>query len=324
MKTLPERTQAADAVNMSECWDAVAPDTGGEETLTHFTWCKVGLLTVDDVRCDPGCKTVGSVSFRMSMMGMGNQGSSATEDRKVRIWVMLDQARISTPPPNMSRQLRFVPECSTTNNKKMRVARVKGSNIADSSKWQYLNAEKSAWMYGETEGNDLTNGIANEYSVTPHKGNFILVSQDSTEAFSGKIRMWHGCDPYGPFASWVGHDVVYQMPEPGPYGTCEDGRCFSYNAHAHPSLSSGDRWTLSYNVNNFDTRVSTEGAHFRDPTIYRPRFVSFKLVSTGTLRSQAKLSYSAGGSSNAAASPCRPKEPPIAGTFAMKAGTPCP
>jgi hypothetical protein len=209
-------------------------------------------------------------------------------------------------------------------NKKMRVARVKGSNIADSSKWQYLNTEKSAWMYGETEGNDLTNGIANEYSVTPHKGNFVLVSQDSTEAFSGKIRMWHGCDPYGPFASWVGHDVVYQMPEPGPYGTCEDGRCFSYNTHVHPSLSSGDRWTLSYNVNNFDTRVSAEGAHFRDPTIYRPRFVSFKLVSTGTLRSQAKLSYSAGGSSNTAASPCRPKEPPIAGTFTMKAGTRCP
>ncbi|MGW9301443.1 NucA/NucB deoxyribonuclease domain-containing protein [Streptomyces cyaneofuscatus] len=783
VKTLPQRTRAADAVNMSECWDAMAPSTGGEDTLSHFTWCKVGLFTAEDVRCDPSCKTVGSVSFRMSMMGMGNQGASATEDRKIRVWVMLDEAAISAPPPDLTKRLRFAPACSTTNskttctpgpetgdtftlgewsrfgglstnidftlppgtatdterlaygdfaltskvlgnpintdsqirgpesgfrcdsspsvnyhgcvfpdvisqfwlkatpdvieeanhvwkaqnqsdltlpispvgksipgsrktgqplerlthaaskkanndksarycreywgrgysqgntkqcdeypfqstwqgssvggsstkhfsvevidreqnrvggehlnafynsqriieqdkfyvdvlaadgspyqgagvpsgvaapvqysscenstlveakqvetaaypqdvfnkyasttargwtggdstysvtlpdgrrlwlfsdtwlgplkadgtrptdapfinssivsqvgdnletitggttssptalmsppedshwywlgdalvadvagkkklqvvfhewykfgadawdfgfyralvatfdpgdlsspesiaplpskadvqwgaavmspeqsddgytyiygvndapvNKKMRVARVKGSNIADAGKWQYLNAEKGAWMYGETEGNDITAGIANEYSVTPHNGNFILVSQDSTEAFSGKIRMWQGCDPYGPFGSWVGHDEVYRMPEPGPYGTCEDGKCFSYNAHVHPSLASGDRWTLSYNVNNFDTTVSPEGAHFRDPTIYRPRFVSFKLISTGTLRSKAKLSYSASSPSRAPAFACRPNLPPIAGTFSMKAGPPC-
>lgn len=207
-------------------------------------------------------------------------------------------------------------------NKKMRVARVKGSNIADADKWEYLNSEKSSWMYGESEGDDATVGIANEYSVTPYKGNYVLVSQDSTEGFSGKIRMWTGCDPFGPFGSWEGHDVVYRMPEPGPYGTCEDGKCFSYNAHVHPSLASGDRWTLSYNVNNFDNRVVPDGAHYRDPTIYRPRFVSFKLVSTNTLRSEAKLRYHAA-SPKAGAPPCRPDRP-RAGTLALSTGRPCP
>ncbi|MFD9909390.1 hypothetical protein [Streptomyces sp. NPDC059063] len=183
-------------------------------------------------------------------------------------------------------------------NKGMRVARVKGTNVADASKWQYLNGATRNWMYGETEGDDTTIGIANEYSVTPHKGSFVLVSQDSTEAFSGKIRMWTGCDPYGPFGSWVDHDEVYRMPEGGPipFGDCvagqEDGKCFSYNAHVHPSLATGDRWTLSYNVNNFDNRVAPDGAHYRDPTIYRPRFVSFKLVSTNVHRADAKLRYS--------------------------------
>ncbi|WP_405656633.1 hypothetical protein [Streptomyces sp. RK9] len=212
-------------------------------------------------------------------------------------------------------------------NKGMRVARVKGTNIADADKWQYLNSARNQWMYGETEGDNTTIGIANEYSITPHKGSFVLVSQDSTEAFSGKIRMWTGCDPYGPFGSWEGHDEVYRMPEGGPvpFGDCvagqEDGRCFSYNAHVHPSLATGDRWTLSYNVNNFDTNVTPDGAHYRDPTIYRPRFVSFKLVSTNVRRADAKLRYST--VPKQAAAPCRPEHRPRAGVFAMTRGQPC-
>ncbi|UGY93042.1 hypothetical protein [Streptomyces gobiensis] len=121
------------------------------------------------------------------------------------------------------------------------------------------------------------NGVANEYSVTPWNGGYIGISQDSTEAFSGKIRIWHGCAPYGPFGATIGQDQVYRMPEPGPWGSYGDGNIISYNAHAHPSLQSGDRWTLSYNVNSMDNRVSAEGAHYRDPRIYKPRFVSFRI-----------------------------------------------
>ncbi|MGW4177071.1 hypothetical protein [Streptomyces rubiginosohelvolus] len=134
----------------------------------------------------------------------------------------------------------------------------------------------------------MLSGIANEYSVTPWNGDFALVNQDTTAAFSAKICVWTGCDPYGPFSYWAGHDQVYYTPEAGPYGTYgEEGQAYAYNAHVHPALASGDTWTLSYNVNSFDSRVSTDGAHYRDPSIYKPRFVSFRLVESSTLRSSS-------------------------------------
>jgi hypothetical protein len=33
----------------------------------------------------------------------------------------------------------------------------------------------------------------------------------------------------------------------------------------------------SYNVNSMDTRVSPDGDHYRDPSIYRPRLFRFTL-----------------------------------------------
>ncbi|WP_369240345.1 hypothetical protein AB5J56_39495 [Streptomyces sp. R21] len=156
-------------------------------------------------------------------------------------------------------------------NKKMRIARVAGSDLSQTDQWQYLNTDQQAWMRGETEATDALSGIANEYSVTPWHGDFALVSQDTTEAFSARIRVWSGCDPYGPFAFWVDHDQVYYTPEAGPYGTYgEEGKAFTYNAHVHPTLASGDTWTLSYNVNSFDSRVSHDGAHYRAPASTNP------------------------------------------------------
>ncbi|MFF0449007.1 hypothetical protein ACFYT4_21800 [Streptomyces sp. NPDC004609] len=163
-------------------------------------------------------------------------------------------------------------------NKKMRVARVKGADLSKADEWQFFDMQEGSWMRGERDGANSLTGIANEYSVTPWNGGFVLVSQDSTEAFSGKIRIWHSCSPYGPFASAVDRDLVYRMPEPGAWGSYGDADIFSYNAHVHASLQQGDRWTLSYNVNSMDNRVVPEAAHYRDPGIYKPRFVSFRLV----------------------------------------------
>ncbi|MFW6724787.1 DUF5005 domain-containing protein [Streptomyces sp. MAR4 CNY-716] len=162
-------------------------------------------------------------------------------------------------------------------DKKMRIARVKGSDL--SNDWQYFNGVFGNWMKGETEATDWTNGVSNEYSVTPWRGDYVLISQDSREAFSNKIRIAHGCDPYGPFTYRLGdEDVIYEMPETGIFGDYLDPWVFAYNAHAHPTLQSGDKWTLSYNVNHFDTTVAPGGAHYRAPSIYKPRFVSFTLT----------------------------------------------
>jgi hypothetical protein len=65
------------------------------------------------------------------------------------------------------------------------------------------------------------------------------------------------------------------------------GPGFTYNAHVYPALTSGDTWTLSCNVNSFDSRVSEARAHHRDPSIHKSRFVSFRLAESGTPRSSS-------------------------------------
>ncbi|MCT2590921.1 hypothetical protein LHJ74_13545 [Streptomyces sp. N2-109] len=167
-------------------------------------------------------------------------------------------------------------------HKKMRVARVKGTDLTKTYKWVFLNKEKNAWMGEEAQGSNIITGVANEFSVTKWHGSFVLVSQDTTEAFSRKVRLWAACDPYTGFGHIPGKEIIYETPETGLWGSYGDGLIYAYNAHVHDTLGSGDRWTLSYNVNSLDTTVGKDGAHYRDPSIYKPRFVSFTLVPTGS------------------------------------------
>jgi hypothetical protein len=45
---------------------------------------------------------------------------------------------------------------------------------------------------------------------------------------------------------------------------------------------------LSYNVNSFDNSVSPTGTHYRDPSVYKPRFISFLLVPSTTVTRSSK------------------------------------
>ncbi|WP_051866442.1 hypothetical protein [Streptosporangium roseum] len=151
-------------------------------------------------------------------------------------------------------------------NKQMRVARVKGNDLRV-GRWQYL----TPWGWTEVEDHaaDTLAGIANEYSVTPWKGQFLLLSQDSTEAFSGQINAFTSCDPFDGFTNKTS---VYRMPEPGPLGSYLDPDIISYNPHVHYEQSTEGSLLISYNVNSMDNRVQPDADHYRDPGIYRPRF----------------------------------------------------
>lgn len=174
-------------------------------------------------------------------------------------------------------------------NKKMRVARVKGTDLT--GKWEYLNPGAGGWMRSEKQAANVYTGIANEYSVTPWYGGFMVVSQSSREAFSGEIKAAVSCSPHGIFQL---ETDVFRMPEPGPWGSYAGktaGTIISYNAHVHSSMLNGGAgpYTLSYNVNSMDSRVSSSADHYRDPGIYKPRFISFSMTPTGgTLRSTGK------------------------------------
>ncbi|WP_157855976.1 hypothetical protein [Streptomyces aureocirculatus] len=167
-------------------------------------------------------------------------------------------------------------------NKKMRIARVKGTDLL--GKWEYLNSGAGGWMKSEKQAANVYTGIANEYSVTPWNGGFVAVSQTSTEAFSGWIKASVSCSPHGPFQL---DTDVYRMPEPGPYGLPYlNPKVISYNAHVHRTMlpSGGGPHTLSYNVNSMDNRIHPDADLYRDASIYKPRFVSFKMTPGRPLR----------------------------------------
>ncbi|GFJ88518.1 NucA/NucB deoxyribonuclease domain-containing protein [Phytohabitans rumicis] len=114
LATLEDRVQATDFVNMTECWGAFGAGLGGQVTLNHFTWCSLGYLTIEDVLCSNGsCKVQGSIVFRLSVQGMGHQGSHSTDDRKTRVWVLLDEP-VVTGAPRMDRRLKLNGTCSSS------------------------------------------------------------------------------------------------------------------------------------------------------------------------------------------------------------------
>ncbi|QEU90504.1 NucA/NucB deoxyribonuclease domain-containing protein [Streptomyces kanamyceticus] len=163
-------------------------------------------------------------------------------------------------------------------NKKMRIARVEGTDLT--GKWEYYNPGAGGWMRSEKQAANVHTGIANEYSVTPWNGGFMAVSQTSKEGFSGQIKASVSCSPHGPFQL---ETDVYRMPEPGPWGSYANPNVISYNAHVHRTkLPDGlGPYTLSYNVNSMDNRVNPNADHYSDPSIYKPRFITFQMSPRG-------------------------------------------
>lgn len=75
---------------------------------------------------------------------------------------------------------------------------------------------------------------------------------------------------------------------------------------------------MSYNVNNFDNSVAGSGAHYRDPTIYRPLFVSFTLTAKSLREVRSKVTYETQPKQTRTA--CREQQRPVAGVLT----NPCP
>ncbi|ACQ80949.1 conserved hypothetical protein [Beutenbergia cavernae DSM 12333] len=150
-------------------------------------------------------------------------------------------------------------------SKYMHLARVRGSGL--SGTWEYWTG--SGWSRQESASARIMDGVANEYSVARFRDGYLMVTQDTHEAFSARIVGYVACSPTGPFRE-IG--TLYTMPEVGPLGSYGNPNIFGYNAHEHPELRHADRTILTYNVNSF---VSAE--LYEDVTIYRPRFVELEI-----------------------------------------------
>lgn len=145
--------------------------------------------------------------------------------------------------------------------KHLHLARVPAGNLTDRSRWQYRTAD--GWSDDVTQSARLTDGVANELSVSPYRDGYLMVSSDTSLPFSPKINAWTACSPQGP---WEERQTIYETPESGR------GQHFTYNAHGHPEISDDGELLISYNVNTFDFDELT-----RDPTLYRPKFVTLDL-----------------------------------------------
>ena len=151
-------------------------------------------------------------------------------------------------------------------SKHMHVARVRGVDL----RGPYEFWAGDGWSTDSADSARVLTGVANEYSVTPWRGRYLLVTHDTNELFSARILGYVADRPTGPFTDPV---LLYTTPETGPNGSYGDPNIITYNSHAHPELSTDRRLLVTYNVNTLDNPD-----HYDDVTIYRPRFVDVVLA----------------------------------------------
>ncbi len=150
------------------------------------------------------------------------------------------------------------------------VARVEQDMLEDFSAWTYLAADGS-WSSEIAENFMLLQGdVAPELSVSEirsgeHKGKYLLVWQNIT--VSPTIKAAIADTPYSVFAEATTiftHDTHLKIV--GDANT-------TYNAKAHPALSSEHELLISYNING-----GIDAFQYGD--IYRPRFLRTAQVAT--------------------------------------------
>lgn len=150
--------------------------------------------------------------------------------------------------------------------KYMHIARVSGDDLR--RPWSFWTG--SGWSASVADSTRVMANISNEYSVTPWRGRYLLITHDTAELFSSHIVAYVGDTPVGPFTDKT---AIYTTPETGLFGSYGNANIITYNSHLHPELSTDSRLLITYNVNTLDSTLL-----YQDVSIYRPRFVDVVLA----------------------------------------------
>jgi len=150
--------------------------------------------------------------------------------------------------------------------RKLVAARVRPEEIENFPAWEYLSAD-DVWTPTLRNPKFLANDVAPEVSVSEirtgaHAGKYLLTNTHYT--IGNEIKVSIAAFPGGEFQDKTTvfiHDTTNAIPGAGNN---------SYNAKAHPALSSDRELLISYNVNGDDC--------FTLADIYRPRFVRLAMV----------------------------------------------
>ena len=151
-------------------------------------------------------------------------------------------------------------------NKRMILARVPANSLAEFSAWRFYR--DGEWVTDFRKASHLTDGMANEFSVSYQQESKQFLAVYSDHGMSDRIMARASKTPWGPWSKPV---VLFTCPE-----MKRDKKVFCYAAKAHPSESSPDGLLVSYVVNSFDFWQVA-----RDASLYWPRFVTVKFAREG-------------------------------------------
>ncbi|GAB3769396.1 DUF4185 domain-containing protein [Microlunatus parietis] len=122
--------------------------------------------------------------------------------------------------------------------------------------WQYFTGD--GWSGDPTASARILAGVSNEFSVSRHRGRWLLITGDAREPLSADIVAYRSASLTGGYGEPI---KLYRTPETG-------GNVFTYNAKAHPQLTRGGTVVITYNVNSFESDDL-----YADARLYRPRYV---------------------------------------------------
>ncbi len=151
--------------------------------------------------------------------------------------------------------------------RRMIAGRVKKDDLLSFDDWRFFDGKD--WVADPKNAKPLLDHISCEFSVSPikkgkHKGKYLAVFTYDTD--TPYIAYALGESPVGPFEE---PNIVYKAPEPAIHG----GQCYSYNAKAHPQVSSSDNVLVSYNTNTYSFEQN-----MANHEIYNPRFIRLRII----------------------------------------------
>jgi hypothetical protein len=134
-------------------------------------------------------------------------------------------------------------------------ARAKKGSVRNA--WEFYTGKE--WVEQPSQAEPMIRFAGSEqFSVFKWEETYIMIMQGGD--LSRNIYSFTSTQPYGP---WENQQLLYETPLPEG---CE--ACWTYNALAHPQFTEEGLLLISYNTNSMEM-----SDHYRDATIYRPRFI---------------------------------------------------
>ncbi|GLX66708.1 galactose-binding domain-containing protein [Paenibacillus glycanilyticus] len=182
------------------------------------------------------------------------------------VGIMNNSTQAGAPNPDGYIYLYGYRDTLVGGQKDLIVSRVLRSEFPNFTNLKYWNG--SSWSTNIADSASLLSNVSTELSVTPvtsgpYTGKYIAVYTRAVQTADMMYAI--GDSPTGPFAAPV---KFYTAPEFEGTGA---GQRYTYNAKAHPHLSSPGQLLISYNVNRIGGATNTND--------YRPRFVNLNLGS---------------------------------------------